>query len=353
MISTPILNPVLYNALRARFGAVKVASPGERYEMHAMRDPENPYKVIEECVHAGEYYCVCCPYCKDERFRLWVNHMWNTRGPDGRIVGRNLIICYNEGCDMFGFHKQLHFFSKDVPRIGAKHIQGLEEELFKPVTLPGKCTPINTLSTWHPAVRYLTNGRLTPLQQAVVHQPEALWNDWRVCYCEKAEHNKGYATEFVENRLIFPIYRRGVMVGWQARAIDNTTPKYYTRPRTPKRHLLVNGDRAKMFPIGVVVEGFFDAFAVGHCAVAALGKHLSYWQLKELRNFYADGMVCLLLDPDAAEDMRVTLDSLQTAFKYGCFGVTLPAGWDAGACTQAQIWAKIREEGQRQGFKVP
>src|SRR5262249_36909367 len=38
----------------------------------------------------GEYYVVCCPYCDDLRYQLWINHRW--------IEYPSLAICYNEDC---------------------------------------------------------------------------------------------------------------------------------------------------------------------------------------------------------------------------------------------------------------
>ncbi len=354
-MKTHILNPLLYNALKTRFGDVKIASPGERFVAHPMRDPYKPGVWVEECLHAGEYYCVCCPYCKDQRHRLWVNHLWNVRDEKtGRITGRNLIICYNEACDLSQFHKELLFFQKGAIKLGPVHVHGTDVEIFKPTTMPGLCIPLNQLPADHPAIVYLTRKRLNPYGQPVPHDPDQLYREWGVCYCERAEENAGYASEFVEKRLVLPVFRAGIQVGWQSRAIDDfSTPKYYTKPGTPKRHMLVNSDRARAYPLGVVVEGFFDLFAIGPPGVAALGKHLSYWQMLQLTQCFSQGMVCFLLDPDAADQTRKNIEALRASFRYGCFGVTLPGGWDAGACTTSQIWTVIRSEGARQGFQVP
>jgi len=343
-----ILNPRLYQALQKRFGVIKVANEGEKYQSRRIRDPYDSERIKEECSYAGEYYQVCCPYCKDDRFRLWINHMWNTRDNNGRTTGRHLAICYNERCDISTLHKELLFFLHDVPTIGKVIATGSEAALFKPVALPGHCVPINTLPSEHPAIQYLMNGRLNPNGQPVRLDPNYLFERWRVYFCLKHEN------PLLTNRLILPVFRANVMVGWQARAIDNwSQPKYYTMPGLHKSRWLVNGDRARQLGIGVITEGFFDAFAVGECAVAALGKTLSPTQQRLLMSWFGNGIVCFLLDPDAKTEMLKYIELFRGCFRGGCFAAFLPDKWDAGACRQEDIWGFIRAEGQRQGIKVP
>lgn len=349
-----ILNPALFNALKTRFGDVKVSNPGEKYVGKLTRDPYNLERVKTECVYPGEYYAICCPYCKDDRFRLWVNHRWNTLDEKGRPFGRHLIICYNERCDMGQFHKELLFFMNNRPKLGSCIATGAAAAMFKPAALPGVCVPINTLEPNHPAIRYLLRDRVNPLGYPVSLDPHALFNDWRVHFCVSAETGKGYAPDLVQNRIIIPIFKDSQMVGWQARPTNNfDVPKYYTMPGLHKSSWLFNGDRAKNYPIGVIVEGVFDAFAVGRCAVALLGKSISPQQQRLLMSWFGERIVCFLLDPDAVGEMRKGIDSLKHCFRGGCFGVTLADGWDAGACTNQRLWQIIREEGQRQGIKIP
>ena len=67
-------NPVLYNALRRRFGRVAIRNEGECHVPG--RGPIIRGRPTSFAVVSGEYYCIACPYCRDTKFHLWVNHMF-------------------------------------------------------------------------------------------------------------------------------------------------------------------------------------------------------------------------------------------------------------------------------------
>ena len=346
-----VLNPSLYNLLLVRYGEVRISNLGQPYLVKQTRNPFKSAGYVNTCVDPGEYYVICCPQCGDTRFRLYVNHRYCTL--DGtRLFGRHLIYCFNEGCDMSNFHK-LIFQPGKYASVSAVLAPPNANE-FKKTTLPGRCTPLEALSPNHPAIRYVTADRRNPAGFPAPFNPVELSRNWGVCYCEEAERNKGYAAELVTGRLIIPIWWEQQLLGWQARAIEKgANPKYYTMPGLPKQKILYNGDRARQFPFGVIVEGVFDAFAIGPCAVATLGHKLSWSQRELLSKWFGNGSVCLLYDPDAMKDIELNLHLMKGMFKGGIFSVSLAPKWDAGCMPTECLWQMMREAAHKAGASFP
>ena len=90
------LNPELYRRLQKNFGNVLIANPGEGFVATVRRGLDGRPK--QQIAHSGEYYRVCCPYCKDMRSRLWVNHKFGVFDENTRSKNTHLAICYNENC---------------------------------------------------------------------------------------------------------------------------------------------------------------------------------------------------------------------------------------------------------------
>src|SRR4249920_1968854 len=91
---TSPLNPRLYRLLQDNFGTVKIASPGEAMIAQSVREPVSDRPMLA-ITHSGEYYRLCCPYCNDTRYRLYVNHMYGQKDRFGRRM-KFLAVCYNE-----------------------------------------------------------------------------------------------------------------------------------------------------------------------------------------------------------------------------------------------------------------
>jgi hypothetical protein len=91
------LNPTLFSLLRDRFRSVQVANEGQEMVWTTVPSMTRPGKTQMFIISAGEYYRIACPYCSDQRHRLWVNHRYGTRGTDGRPM-LWLAHCYNENC---------------------------------------------------------------------------------------------------------------------------------------------------------------------------------------------------------------------------------------------------------------
>jgi DNA primase len=130
--------------------------------------------------------------------------------------------------------------------------------------------------------------------------------------------------DFFWGRLMFPIHdRRGRIVGFGARTMDGSDPKYINTPGTRvfnKRDTLYGLHRAAA-PIreadtAVIVEGYMDAMAAHQYGfqnvVASMGTALTERQVVQLRSIASNYV--LALDPDTA-GQEATLRSLESSWR--------------------------------------
>lgn len=123
-------------------------------------------------------------------------------------------------------------------------------------------------------------------------------------------------------RLIIPICDvQGRVVGFGARALDDTLPKYLNSPQTPifdKGHIVFGLDKARQAiraaDRAVIVEGYMDvitAHQYGYTnVVASMGTALTEPQLRQLKRYTRN--FTLALDPDVA-GQQATLRGLEQA----------------------------------------
>jgi hypothetical protein len=346
------LNPDLYNSLVSRFGEVRVCNEGQPMLTRRVRSMFDYNKYDDVPVEAGEQYCVCCPYCGDRRFRLYISYRWNTKDRRGKPFGRHMIQCFNENCDTSKFRDHLQtYLSKYVEERPYHSELRKAEATFTPIDLPGLCIPLHSLPHTHPARMYL-HGRN--------FDPDELSKLWNVHYCMSAAVDEngfipGTRTHahLVMNRLIFPAYRAGAMVGFQARALGPHQIKYYTMPGFSKQYMLYNGDRAKDYDFGVVVEGVLDAIRVGPQAVALLGKHMSWRQRELIVAYWGSGALCILLDPDAVKETeRIQRMINPQSFRWGSFCLPLQPGTDPGDMDRDTLWSLIASYARTRNVQI-
>ena len=137
------------------------------------------------------------------------------------------------------------------------------------------------------------------------------------------EGENGQVWDFFRNRLMFPIFdRNGNIVGFGARALDDSTPKYINTAQTEifdKRSTLyaLNFANADIRQSGtaVIVEGYMDAIAAHEHGyknvVASMGTALTENQVSQLRSLAREFV--LALDPDDA-GQEATLRSLESSW---------------------------------------
>ena len=140
--------------------------------------------------------------------------------------------------------------------------------------------------------------------------------------------DNGNTWDFFRGRLMFPIHdRRSRVVGFGARALDGSMPKYLNTPRTPifdKRSTLYGfhlaADAISAQDAGVVVEGYMDVVAAHQYdyqnVVASMGTALTEQQVSQLKSRTKN--IVLALDQDAAgqEATHRDLTAMWTAFQH-------------------------------------
>ena len=134
----------------------------------------------------------------------------------------------------------------------------------------------------------------------------------------------GRPYDFFRGRLMFPICDRdGNVIGFGARALDDSNPKYINTAATEafdKRNTLyalhMATPRIRQTGTAVIVEGYMDAIAAHEHGftnvVASMGTALTENQVSQLRAL-AQNYV-LALDPDAA-GQEATLRSLESSWR--------------------------------------
>ena len=332
------LNPSLYAQLKSRFGEVRVSNEGEPFRSRLRRDPYDPRKTKEEILDSGEEYRVCCPYCGDKRFRLYINHKWGTTDEQGTSHWRRLINCFNEKCDMTQFaDTYLKRYVGNRPGLGTVAVP-VDVPIVR-TEWPGECVKLTELERNHPAIKYLVGRRFDPVE---------LVDLWDVRFCVRCPESRNYLSSLVEGRIIAPVYWHQGLVGWQTRAVDNSTPKYYTMPGMRKRHLLYNGLNAKKYTVGVLVEGVTSAWRVGQRAVATLGKYVSLVQHRLLCDYFRDKALVNMLDFDAWDDpkwAKKMRDLMRPETFPGRYVEMIMRDGDPADHTKEQLKEKLREEG--------
>ncbi len=337
-----VLNPALFYSLRTRFGSVKIANQGIQHQSIITADSNG--RPRNQVLEPGEHYRVCCPYCSDTRFRLYIGYTWNTIDQmTKRRTGRFLAHCFNEECDMSNLDNELRVYMQYNTVIPKTDVALTPiRELFPEVKLPGECQPLSTLGNGHAAIEYILKRDFDPGE---------LDREWGLQYCVHAERDEeGFIpgtrvyANLVKGRIIIPITWQHKLVGWQARSLnpDEKHIKYYTMPGLNKNYMLFNGDRARLSRFGVVVEGAFDAFRVGPRAVALLGSSMSAHQRALISAFWSTGAMILLLDPDAVEDMdNMAMQFLPGTFRWGSFSIALPDNNDPADMNREALWSLI------------
>jgi DNA primase len=133
----------------------------------------------------------------------------------------------------------------------------------------------------------------------------------------------GVNHDLFRGRLMFPIRdAHGNLVGFGARTLDGSEPKYLNSPQGPlfdKSRLLYAMDRARTDVRkegAVIVEGYMDAIAAHQAGfknvVAQMGTALTEFQVDEIRRL--TGKMTMALDQDAA-GQSATLRSLDVVLE--------------------------------------
>lgn len=288
-----MLNPVLFNCLKNRFGEVRIAAENEPIDWELVAGPRNFRKIRR----SGEEYRVSCPVCGDTRFRLYVNHRWGVYDPESNSRNLHLIRCWNLEC-FRDYQRRDSFFRTvllghaDAIRLAPVSSRKATWKVSE-VSWPEQTVELSELGWDHPALEYLRGRKF---------QPGVIADWYGVRYCQAR-------SGIFSGRLVIPIYSNGAMVSYQARKIvedGRKGDKYMTCKGAPIRGLLYNFDRAKNYPTLVLVEGPTDAWRLGSCSAALLGKELSAPKLEALvsASRAAVKTVVVMLDPSGYDPSK-------------------------------------------------
>lgn len=349
------LNQVLYDVLKARFGNVRISNQGvaqvSQYgrRINPGRDKRSDNWYLN-LVEPGEYYQVCCPYCNDTRFRLYFNHRWGRKDPDGN---RNLwmAICYNENC-LSSYDRRQRLYDEMTDRT-CTHLErapiskGIAIDPSKIVMeWPGPVTRVDKLPENHKAVQYLLSRNFDPVR---------IGRFYNVHYCHDSFR------WLARDRLIIPIYEEKVLKGWQARYIGeinwkrkNAQPKYYTCPGTPRRYVIYNLANAACYRTGVIVEGPTDVWSLGPMACCTLGATMTPQQRLKFHRHFREHTAILLYDADAWDKpgTKKIVEAFTGKFAGGFAAIKLPKGRDPGNMDREFLREFIVAKAAKQGVHV-
>lgn len=361
-MSSP-LNPPLYSALLSlpsRFGEVRIVHPGEHRLVDRVPDFANPGQVSTEVRCRGEQYAAHCPFCGDDRRRLFISYEYGQPDPVTRRKNFSLWICHNEACHKDPTNRQVLRSMLQLP-LGRQrrllHVATAASNTLppRPITmqLPDGLLPLAALSSAHPAVAYLTEERGFAM---------SVLTTWQVSFCDFSINCRPSPA----NRIVIPIYKPAAMFadahtselnlaigGWQARVVPGLDPvaavdaKYLSAAGMATSELLYGLPEAleATGPI-IIVEGPTDVWRIGAGAVALLGKVLHRPKVLLLTHYFADRPLVVMLDPEAMEEAMEIQRELQLARgPHGSGPVVvaqLPAGGrDPAACTPEEIQSAV------------
>jgi hypothetical protein len=197
--------------------------------------------------------------------------------------------CYNTNCQV----TQLEFYGdvlRDLQDVEmGMLLRGISTPVAPPapkmvVRLPQGMVPLTSLPADHPAILFLEkkyNG-LTP---------RYLSDCYSVGYT--AEQDPVY--KLARNRIIFPIFDKGLLSGWQGRAIVSTdNPKWVLSSGFNKT--FYNGDRIGPNHYPVVAEGIPSSIACGPTGTCLFGKEIDDIRAQEFASRWEGAIIAT--DPE-------------------------------------------------------
>lgn len=368
------LNPTLYRLLEMNFGEVGIVSEGQeiswdvvsRRLLDSRVNGQNRKVTAGRRIHhSGEEYKVNCPFCNDQRMRLYINHRWAVF--DEETGSHNLFLaqCFNEGCvDSAERQRQLQELVFSSARSGRMRI------------LPGKKSPsrVTEVSPPGPMLDLATLTRNHPRHPAILYlrergfDPEKISQLYGVYYCPSSKYS------LAQHRLICTMRQDGRLVGWQARYIgtppDKRIPKYWSCPGMARRLLAYNYDQAVLHHTIPIVEGPTDVWNMGPMSMGLIGKTMNpSLQRRFTATLQEKGtgqVVPVILDPEQDETAKrkgkphhieKLVNELRPKLGDRVFGIYLPEGYDPGSLDRDFLREVVKREAGKRGltarFKKP
>jgi DNA primase len=263
---------------------------------------ENNYTVKKTA--NTEFIRICCPFCGDTKFHGYIS------------IKKDLYKCWKcawshkvDGSATTAYH-----FLREAENVShAEAIRILEDDSFiasskGPIDVKTALDEMletevfdveeQTVTPDLPALR-----PLNPNDKSIVGK--AAWTYWKDRTGTQAEqkvkfYEAGYCTTGrYAGRIIVPIYEKGNLVWFQARA-------FYPPTMEPK-YLQPHGAKKPLFGLDyfeeneeiIICEGLFDAIAIGPGAVCIFGSEIHWKQLDKILD-KEPSYITICLDPDKA-----------------------------------------------------
>lgn len=342
-----MLNQRLFDRIAKVLGDVKVVNQGTRA---CLTDSVSwarglPRRRTKLTSVPSEEYRVNCPFCGDQRQRLYINHLYGQKDPANGFSRDRLVCCHNEEC---------HLNAENLDTLARLLIDGHDDPLL-PEAQP-------KIGVAQPSVSIAMPTGLVPITDDDVDATAAIYLEnrgfdlqelrrlWRVYYCEGCEKS----SPKVFQRIVYPITRPSTgesnspvkLCGWQARSVRTDCPKrkYRTAKGLQKSAYLYGLPWAAMHSGPVVVcEGVTDVWRLKTNAVSILGKTLSLMQRDLLRSLAQRRTIAFLLDSTAQKEAELAATLLRSVCGVNAarrvFTVELPKGRkDAAECTYEEVW---------------
>lgn len=326
------LCPELFSLLKrqAKDGVVLLSSEGIP---SSIRFQQGVGLVVDE---SGETYRINCPYCNDQRHRLYVNHRW-TEYP-------HLIHCFNEQC-MKDFVLRRNFYDRvmfDIP-MDSRVLPVCDvpppppEDPNASVPLPGLVRRLDQLDPQDRCIRYLRDDRKFDIQE--------LSRVYQVGACLQSTTYPA-----MSGRIFIPMFEGTRLRGWQGRYPEDLNwkeshlTKYYNLPRLRKSRFLYGGEAGGNHPFVILVEGVTDVWRIGSAARAYLGRELSSTQRRLVIEQWGHGTIVLMGDPDAVAEnahQAMLLEAEVTSLGGRVVNLELWDGVDPGKLTRDECWDLI------------
>ena len=333
-----MLNPRLYAALCSLFGEVRVSKAGDHGSPPLVfRDPMSGRLISkwDPGVNKGEEYQVCCPFCNDRHFHLYINHRYGQEYEGG---GRCRIAKCFKGCLELQsnretlWHDVMMTLSHGIDRATLLKISQtpVKESRVGDVGIPLGTVPLVNLGDNHPAVKYMFDRGFD----------RDTFKRHSLSYCGKSEDF------MLSERIIIPIRFNGVDVAWQSRKIreDQKGPKYFSSPGAHLGSILYNFDVARDQDYVILTEGVADVWRVGQTAVCLFGKSLSEGQKALVANNWRDKPVLVMLDHDAQSEARNILNNVKRIHGGMAANVEVPEEYkDPGNTPESVLKCLIEE----------
>lgn len=365
------INDYLFDRLKSSLGNVEVINEGEpaTYGLPQRKvgyDGSSAYPVVESW---GEGYKANCPFCGDQRGRLFFCHLAGARvlvpGKKRPLQFSDYVcVCHNEHCNSEDpafktWIKELRLHDGpvlDLTKAGSPKKANGYSFLFttEEDTLPEPCYPLTSAKVPAYVTQYLESRGFDPYELQAEYGCGFSPNNsmFRLMSNEEYKRRKEAAPDLDiketqhlwGDRIIVPVVQGRRLVGWQGRTPytpeKGKEPKYYTSPALEKSKVLFNLDRAILGNVVVVVEGVFDVFRIGAPAVCLFGKVASPTQIMIMKTVFSQTGGCLvMLDPDAPDATYKLAEHLfrENVFPRGVIPVYLPPGPDPAECTASQM----------------